>query len=610
MKKNPTIAAILKRLEHEENFVFLETARPDAQNYLSYLFLRPEGIISTFKINEVDASLAQLDKALKDGYYVAGFLSYEAQGAFEEKLKIKESFDFPLLWFGLYKQPLIYNHRKKDIARGSWNSSAEIKEITPNISEKSYLKAITKIKDLISQGLTYQVNYTFKLKFSFSGSPLGLYFNLRDNQSVPYSALIKAKKGGDAFHILSFSPELFFRKKGNRIYTRPMKGTAQRGKTPEEDAGIAATLKKCPKNRSENLMIVDLLRNDLGRISKVGSVRVPHLFDIEKYQTLFQMTSTVEGHLKEKSAFDIFRHIFPSGSVTGAPKIKTMELIGKLEKEPRNIYTGSIGFFSPDNCGAFNVAIRTLLIDSRRKAGELGVGGGIVYDSDPRGEYAECRLKADFLVKRQKEFQLIETMLWQPDKGYFLLNEHLKRLENSAKYFNFLYRKEDVLKALEKLQNKFGRNRYKVRLLLHKDAKIEVESSLLKSADKGDAKIFLCRKSVCSDNPFLYHKTTNRKMYEQEYKRAKDRGFYDAIFINERNEITEGAISNIFIKKRGRFYTPPVACGLLDGVYRTYLCKDKPAVEEKILFKKDLMDADEIYLSNSVRGLVRVNFQV
>lgn len=624
MKKFP-INGILKLLEKENDFVFLESAKCDAQNFLSYVFLRPKKTVSTFKIKEIKDCFAELDKALKEGYYVAGFLSYEAGEAFEERLKHRETYDFPLLWFGVYKEPLIYNHRKerfeKRIAlpQNYKQKNYSLKNIRLNISKNSYLKAIAKIKDLIARGFTYQVNYTFKLKFSFSGPPAALYSNLRSNQSVSYSAFIKAnhKKGPGPFYILSFSPELFFRKKGDKICVRPMKGTADRGRDLKEDSEIAGQLKNCPKNRSENVMIVDLLRSDLGRISATGSVKVPRLFNVEKYETLFQMTSDIESRLKGRGpAFDIFSRIFPSGSVTGAPKIRTMEIIRQLEREPRNVYTGSIGFFSPKESATFNVAIRTLLIDSRRKTAEMGVGSGIVYDSDPEREFAECRLKANFLIKKPEKFQLIETMLWQSRpypsfcNGYVLINEHLQRLKNSAEYFGFVYKRENILAALAAMAGRFKRSAYRVRLLLFKDGGIKLEPSLFQSRRDTELKAYLSAKRTQAQEPFLYHKTTCRKIYDEEYKRCRRLGFYEAIFANEKGEITEGAISNVFIRKNGGLYTPPVRCGLLDGVYRRYmLYSGRFPIKEKVLFKEDLINAGEIYLTNSVRGLVKVRLE-
>jgi len=284
-----------------------------------------------------------------------------------------------------------------------------------------------------------------------------------------------------------------------------------------------------------------------------------------------------------------------------------MEIIRRLEKEPRNLYTGSIGFFSPQKRGTFNVAIRTLLIDNKTKAAEMGVGSGIVYDSDAAGEYAECRLKADFLVKKPQQFELIETMLWQPARGFSLLRQHLRRLENSAKHFDFVYKGKDILAQLARIEKRFKQKTHRVRLLLDKKGNIKLEAFLLKPAAAKQPGVYLCAKRTDSRNPFLYHKSTNRKIYNREYKRCRRLGFYDVIFANEKGEITEGAISNIFIRKNGTFYTPPVACGLLDGVYRRSMFSvHKKAVKERILFKKDLLQAEEIYLCNSVRGLVRV----
>jgi len=620
MKKEFPIAKILKLVEKENNCVFLESAKADTDNYLSYIFLRPHKVISTTKIDKINSCLIELDEAIACGFYVAGFMSYEAGEAFEDKLRQRRVFDFPLLWFGVYDEPLIYNHQQEKFKNISHKAHILIKKIDsqrknesqkyllgnirPNISKASYIKAIAKIKKLITQGFTYQVNHTFKLKFPFSGSAANFYLKLRDKQNVSYSSFLKT----DCYDILSFSPELFFRKDINRICTRPMKGTARRGRNLEEDSEISRELKACLKNRSENLMIVDLLRNDLGRISLTGSVRVPRLFTIEKYQTLFQMTSDIKSRLKlSYSSFDIFRHIFPSGSVTGAPKIQTMQIIRNLEKEPRNIYTGSIGFFAPDKSGVFNVAIRTLLMDRLKKTGEMGVGSGIVYDSNPVSEFAECRLKSDFLTKAAQDFELIETMLWQPNRGLSSLDLHLKRLQNSAKYFDFTYQKQTVLAALARAQKRLKNKPYRMRLLLNKKGDIKIEASLLRMSAPGTSRVCFSTKCTNSASPFLYHKTTNRKIYNQEYKKCKSLGFYDIIFTNEKGEITEGAISNIFIRKNGIFYTPPVSCGLLDGVYRQYmLLSGKYRVKEKVLFKRDLLRAKEVYLSNSVRGLVKV----
>ena len=479
-------------------------------------------------------------------------------------------------------------------------------DLSLNVSEKEYTNTIKRIKSLIECGDTYQVNYTFRVNFSFSGSIFDLYRNLRRNQSVSYSAFIRFGKK----HIVSFSPELFFRKDDNLMQVKPMKGTAKRGNCLVEDRKKSILLHVCPKNRSENVMIVDLLRNDLGRISDINTVKTKRLFEVENYESLLQMTSTIESRMRSGiSLYELFKAVFPSGSVTGAPKIRTMQIIDELEKEPRRIYTGSIGFVSPENKSIFNVAIRTVLIDSRLGKGEMGIGSGVVYDSNPKREYAECKLKAKFLTEQLPDFKLIETMLWEPNKGYAFLNLHLERLSQSAAYFKFSYDEDYVIKKLQhtssRLRSFDKEARYKVRLLLNKDGEIIITSAVTK-IDESEKLLVISDTRTLSSDIFLFHKTTNRKLYSEEYKKYQDKGYFDIIFQNERGEITEAAVSNIFIKKDKRYYTPPVECGLLNGVYRRYLIRNKIIpVEEKVLYPQDLKDADEIILTNAVRGMTK-----
>ncbi|MBN3039373.1 MAG: aminodeoxychorismate synthase component I [Candidatus Omnitrophica bacterium] len=614
---------LLKFLEKEKDYVFLDSSKLDKDNYLSFVFMRPQKIISTRRIDKVGECLESIDRLNKKGYYLAGFCSYEAGEAFEEKLKHKMDYGFPLLWFGVYRKPLIFDHRRSAFISGSKELMKQIKGLEKNkgflkrryslknirasISRDFYRRAIAKIRDLIAQGFTYQVNYTFKLQFSFSGSVIGLYARLRNNQSVCYSALIHS----GSWHVLSFSPELFFRKKGNRLLARPMKGTYSRGRTLAEDMRNAQLLNRCFKNRSENVMIVDLLRNDLGRISRAGSVKVPALFTVERYKTLLQMTSDIVGRLKKDIApSSILRNIFPSGSVTGAPKIKTMQIIRSLEKGQRNVYTGSIGYFAPGGEGVFNVAIRTLVIERDKKHGEMGVGSGIVYDSDALAEYDECRLKARFLTESDKEFGLIETILWQRGKGYFLLDLHLRRLNESARYFDFNFRRKDIISILKRQERCFRAERYRIRLLLNKTGKVSLQASEIHDQPAESLRVRFAHKKVHSNDVFLYHKTTNRKAYDREYRKNRLLGYFDVLFENERGEVTEGAISNIVIKKGRHLYTPALKSGLLNGVYRQYLFKkEKRLIEEKVLFRKDVKEADEIYLINSVRGMLKVDLE-
>jgi para-aminobenzoate synthetase/4-amino-4-deoxychorismate lyase len=400
---------------------------------------------------------------------------------------------------------------------------------------------------------------------------------------------------------------MFFRKRDRMIEVKPMKGTSCRGRFLQEDLGNIEALHLCPKNRSENIMIVDMLRNDLGKISSPATVKTKRFFEVERYESLLQMTSTIEGKLKSKvSLYEIFKALFPSGSVTGAPKIKTMQIIDELEKSPRMVYTGSIGFIKPSGDAVFNVAIRTLLIDTKEKIGEMGVGSGIVYDSNPQKEYAECLLKSKFLTDRWADFQLIETMLWEPQKGLFLLKLHMERLSESARYFDFRYNEKAIVEALRKTAAKLdSRKRYRIRFLLDREGGIDISLSDI-TIENDEKFVTVSDKATDSKDIFLFHKTTNRRFYDEEYKRCKEKGFHDIIFCNQNGEITEGTISNIFIKKGNRYYTPPVHCGLLNGVYRRYILKEKmlPA-QEKILYIEDIERAEEIILTNAVRGITK-----
>ncbi|NQT75156.1 MAG: aminodeoxychorismate synthase component I [Candidatus Omnitrophica bacterium] len=589
----------------KDNFVFLETNRFDKDNRRSYLFSNPVKIIACYKPEDIGSAFLELEACISKGYYAAGFISYEAGFSFEENLKGlgKKSF-FPLMWFGVYKKPAIFTHREKMDLLQRKNLHYALENLRPSIAREEYIDNIEKIKDFIRRGDTYQVNYTFKYKFNFSGSAFDFYEDLKARQSVSYSALIKTRD----YSLLSLSPELFFRKNKDRIEVRPMKGTIDRGRNLEADRLNAQILKNSLKNRSENVMIVDLLRNDLGRISRAGTVRTKKLFEVERYETLFQMTSVVRSVLKKDIAlYDLFRAIFPSGSVTGAPKISTMKIINSLETEPRGVYTGGVGFFAPKGEAVFNVAIRTVLIDNKTRKAEMGIGSGIVYDSDPNKEFDECKLKADFITRKKTDFKLIETMLWRPEKGYFLLGLHLGRVLSSAEYFNFRCDRKVIIKKLKGLERKFKRGHgYRVRLLLNRDGKVELSFARINKILE-PAKAGFSDKKTSSVDIFLYHKTTNRELYNEEYKRWRNKGYFDIIFTNEKNQVTEGAISNIIIKKGRFFYTPPLECGLLNGVFRKRLLKNRRfPVKERILYKDDIKKADEIYMANSVRGMVRV----
>jgi para-aminobenzoate synthetase/4-amino-4-deoxychorismate lyase len=385
-----------------------------------------------------------------------------------------------------------------------------------------------------------------------------------------------------------------------------MKGTMPRGLDLAEDAQQSRKLQSDPKNRSEHVMIVDLLRNDLGRICTMGSVRVDDLFSVERYETLLQMTSTISGTLQPNLRYyDIFKAIFPSGSITGAPKIHTMQLIRELERTPRGIYTGAIGFISPNGSSVFNVAIRTLVM--KDGIAQMGVGGGIVADSTPAEEYRECLLKASFLTHTRQSFQLIETMLWQHAHIRFL-NMHLDRLESSATYFDIPFDRTTILSHITATTNQLQpEESHRIRLVLDAFGNVSITSEKFTAdPESTPVSIVLSPTRTNSTDVFLRHKTTHREQYNREYIQARADGFGEVIFLNERGEITEGAISNIFIQQHGKLFTPPLTSGVLPGIYRRHLLETNATAEERVITVRDLETAEAVFLCNSLRGLRRI----
>ena len=580
-------------------YVFLETLTKTQEDQSSFIFSNFKDILTFKPKDNLDLFFRRLEDYSKGGYWLAGYFSYEF-GYFLEGAHrlLRGGSRTPLAWVGVCKRPIEISSKKKFNQKCSCSlldkSSYGIKNIRPNISQREYAEKIKKIRYYLEQGLTYQVNFTFKEKFDFKGGVVNLYSDLRKSQPTPYSALINTSTD----KILSLSPELFFRIDKNKIIARPMKGTIKRGETGKEDLKSKTDLKKSKKVRAENLMIVDLLRNDLGRISKL--VRTPKLFNIEKHPTLYQMTSTIEGKLKKNLRLkEVFSSLFPCGSVTGAPKIKTMQIIKKLEKEPRGIYTGAIGYISPKGKSCFNVAIRTVQI--KKNKGELGIGGGIVYDSKAKAEYEEALLKAKFFRDGLEQIGLIESILWGKNKGYYLLNLHLKRVEKSAKHFSYPYKGKEIKKKLKEAVLNENRN-LKVRLVLDAEGKITIKKEPIKKI-KTPVKIRISDKRMNPKDKFLYHKTTRRVLYDQERKNGLAKGYFETIFLNERGQLTEGTITNIFVLKSKRLYTPPLKSGLLPGVLREHLIREGKA-KEKVLHLKDFKSADKVYVGNSVRGLL------
>ncbi len=396
---------ITERIQ-EPGTVFLDTVRITPEERHSYLFSNPVEIITAFSPDDVEAVHEKIENALSEGRYVAGYWCYEWGYALIPKLRhlLDDSCgQFPLVWLGVYERPMLWvhdighNEKPSDIClqkTGGTRPAGLISQPELDTDRDEFIHAVNRIKDYIRRGDTYQVNYTVRSHFKVNSSPVQLYERLRALQEVSYGAVIHTP----GRWILSLSPELFFHREGPTIWSKPMKGTVSRGKTPEEDRNLARFLKNDRKNRAENVMIVDLLRNDMGRLAETGTVRVPQLFHVEQYETLFQMISRIEATLKENTKWQtIFEALFPCGSITGAPKIRTMEIISEIESSPRGIYTGSIGFISPDSRAVLNVAIRTLEIEGQR--GIMGTGSGITFSSDPEAEYEETRLKTRFLER-------------------------------------------------------------------------------------------------------------------------------------------------------------------------------------------------------------------
>ncbi len=579
-------------------FVLFESYAPDGR---SFFFDGCVEEISGRAHHEIIPAVRRVEAAAKQGFHAAGFISYEAAPGFDADLRVRKNTDFPLLWFGIFKE-------RREISAGEFfrEGDFELSEWQPSINEVQYRNAVEEIRDLIAAGDTYQVNFTFRLRAKFRGEAFALYHQLCRSQRAGYCAFISFEN----YQIISTSPELFFHWKGGLLTTRPMKGTHRRGRTTAEDEQFAEQLQTSVKERSENVMIVDLLRNDMGRISEHGSVSVPKLFEIERYPTVLQMTSTITSRLLPSVGFtEILQALFPSGSVTGAPKISTMQIISQLENSPRQIYTGAIGFLSPEPEAMFNVAIRTLLIDTQTeldfgelsRAVEVGVGSGITYSSSPKAEYEECMLKAKFIEHRQPEFALLETILYEHKSGYFLLDRHLGRLEDSAGYFGFCFDKEKIDGGLQEIAASMQERNYKVRLMVHRDGRVIVEKK--STQDESCTTAAIAKEPVNSNDIFLFHKTTHREVYTS--RAASRPNCDDVLLVNEKGELTESTIANLVVRIDGKDYTPPVSCGLLAGTFRAELLA-QGKITERILYSTDLQKAEAIFLINSVRRWIAV----
>ncbi|MHB9061012.1 MAG: aminodeoxychorismate synthase component I [Desulfobacteria bacterium] len=601
----------------ERGAILLESQRPDVRDRYSYLLKNPVSLLSTSSAGEVPRILEEASYRQREGFAVAGYVSYEAGFSLDAAFSPRDAIegDFPLVWFGIYSGFLRFDHFLH-----RWESSGSVDwpeeergdppppygdSIDPRFSftETEYGVKVEEIRRAIAAGRYYQANLTGKFSFPFPGDPFSLYARLRATQAVKYGAFLRT----DAGCILSQSPELFFRVRGKNIEVQPMKGTAARGRTEVEDRQAAAVLKADPKNRAENVMIVDLMRNDLGKVCEVGSVHVSRLFEVRRLRTVLQMVSTVSGTLRPGATVgSLFRALFPCGSVTGAPKISAMRALRGLEPSPRGVYTGAIGILLPGGGMAFSVAIRTVTL--RDGLADAGAGGGIVWDSDPREEYLEACLKGRYLSEPPVSFQLIETFLWSPGTGFRFLPGHLRRLASSARYFGFRFREENIRSALHSaLRKEKAAGPRRIRLLLAESGDVSVEVSPPSPVRKGTgpARMTLSNVVVSSRDPFVRHKTTHRGWRDEELRKARADGFDEVIFLNERGEVTEGAITNLFVEAAGRLLTPPAACGLLEGIRRRRVLADRSfRASERVLYPEDLRTCRRILLTNSVRGVM------
>lgn len=580
-------------------FVLLEDRSTGAGPAL--LYAEPVELVEAHGLGEVPAALDRIEAGLGLGLHAAGFLSYELGYAFEPRLEglMPEGRALPLLWIGLFREPHVLDGAALDRQFASRAAPPPLEDLAFGLDAEQHAAAVGRVLDYLRAGDAYQVNLTFPINFRYGGDPLALYAALRASQPVAHGGIVAT----GAATLLSVSPELFVETQGGRATTRPMKGTVARGADAAGDAAAMAALRADPKQRAENLMIVDLLRNDLGRVSEIGSVAVPKLFSVETYPTLHTLTSEVTSRLRPGlSAGDLIRAMFPCGSVTGAPKLRAMEIIRELEASPRDAYTGSIGRIAPNGDLRFNVAIRTATLLPGGE-GVYGAGGGIVVDSEAASEFAECRLKARVLTDLAEDFGLFETLLWSPEAGYRRLDLHLQRLGNSAAELGFRFERETLTEKLAELAAGFGNAReQRVRFELNRNGSVMLRHVPLPLEQSRVLTIAIAAERAEAADPFARHKTTRRARYERCFAAAASQGCDDALLINREGFVTETSRANVFLERDGLLLTPPVAHGLLPGVLRRELLEAGRA-REAALRIEDLAGEARWFVGSSLRGL-------
>lgn len=561
----------------------------------------PVGVLEARRPDEVAGVIEAAEAAAARGLWAGGFVAYEAAPGLNPDLVVRDRAagdpfeDLPLAWFALFEgrddeEPLVAPDTDPADADSFW---------TPSVGRDAYDAAIGAIRELIAAGETYQVNHTIRLRARIAGDDRGFYRDLALSQRGSFAAYLDLGR----YRILSASPELFFRIDGETITTRPMKGTAPRGRWEAEDEQIAARLVNSPKDRAENAMIVDLLRNDLGRIARPGTVHVSDLFRAERYETVWQLTSTATAERSPgTSLLDTFRALFPSGSVTGAPKVRTMAAIRDLEDGPRGVYCGAIGYLAPPASGEpsanFSVAIRTVMLDRDTGTAEYGVGGGITFDSSAEREYAEVLAKARVLWAARPAFELLETVRYEPGEGLLHLDDHLDRLGSSARFFGFRFELEAATSELKRAVGDADAE-LRVRLALGRDGSVRIETSEAPPPAEGPVRLALDDEPVDPNDVWLFHKTSRRAPYDRRRDRRPD--VDDVILVNSRGMVTESTIANLAVSIEGRWVTPPLDSGLLPGTYRAVLLREGTLAERPVAIE-ELLGAAEVALVSSTRG--------
>jgi para-aminobenzoate synthetase/4-amino-4-deoxychorismate lyase len=551
-------------------------------------FSSPRQVFTAERVGDVRAVIRAADEESRAGRWVAGFVAYEAAPAFDAALCTRSPEPGPLAWFAAFDAP---------VERRPTQGEARLALHEPEMTPREHAAAVERIREALARGDAYQVNLTMRVAARFRGDPLALHDQLREAQGGGYTACLVF---GDRA-VVSASPELFFDLDGEVVTTRPMKGTAPRGRHAEEDERLAAALSTSEKDRAENAMIVDLVRNDLGRIAVPGSVQVARAFELERWRTVHQLTSTVEARRRPDAALpDVIAALFPCGSITGAPKVAATRMIASLERSARGVYCGAIGLVHPGGAATFNVAIRTVSLDLAQGSALLGTGGGITWYSSAAAEWAEALAKLAFLTEDPRPFQLVETLRLESGE-YPLLERHLSRLRRSADLLGFAF---DSAAAREVLARPVREGRSaRVRLLLARDGALARETAALPTSPSAPLPVARARAPVARCDRFLFHKTTRREIYDA--RRAERPDVFDVILANDEGELTELTIGNLVAELDGERFTPPIDCGLLPGVMREDLLA-RGDIRERVLRDSDLVRASRLWLVNAVRGMVPI----